>query len=91
VGGPTAKSFNLNFANIYDELDAQSERPANLFAAEDGAREATERLSRDAGYEPVYAGGLDAARLLEDHLALMFAINRAGVGPFFYRIWSPRS
>lgn len=90
VGGPTAKAFNLNFANIYDEIDAQSERPANLFAADDEARELTERLSRDAGYEPVYAGGLDAARALEDHLALMFAINRAGLGPFFYRIWSPR-
>jgi predicted dinucleotide-binding enzyme len=91
VGGPTAKAFNLNFANIYDEIDAQADRPANLFAAEDDARAVTEQLSRDAGYEPVYAGGLDAARMLEDHLALMFAINRAGVGPFFYRIWSPRS
>jgi predicted dinucleotide-binding enzyme len=90
VGGPTAKSFNLNFANIYDEIDAQPDRPANLFAAEDEARAVTEQLSRDAGYEPVYAGGLDAARLLEEHLALMFAINRAGLGPFFYRIWSPR-
>src|SRR5690242_17663952 len=39
VGGPTAKAFNLNFANIYDEIDTQSEQPANLFAAEDGARE----------------------------------------------------
>jgi 8-hydroxy-5-deazaflavin:NADPH oxidoreductase len=90
VGGPTAKAFNLNFANIYDEIDAQPDRPANLFAAEDNARGITEQLSRDAGYEPVYAGGLDAARALEDHLALMFAVNRAGLGPFFYRIWSPR-
>jgi predicted dinucleotide-binding enzyme len=91
VGGPTAKAFNLNFANIYDEIDAQSEQPANLFAAEDEAREVTEQLSRDAGYEPIYAGGLDAARALEEHLALMFAINRAGLGPFFYRIWSPKA
>ena len=91
IGGPTAKAFNLNFANIYGEIDAQSERPANLFAAEDDAREVTEQLTRDAGYEPVFAGGLDAARALEDHLALMFAVNRAGIGPFFYRIWSPRS
>jgi predicted dinucleotide-binding enzyme len=91
VGGPLAKAFNLNFANIYDEIDSQKERPANLFAAEDDARGIAEQLSRDAGYEPVYAGGLDAARALEDHLALMFAINRAGLGPFFYRVWSPRS
>src|SRR5205823_8497032 len=71
VGGPTAKSFNLNFANIYDELDSQSARPANLYAADDDAREATEQLIRDAGYDPIYAGGLDKARLLEAHLALM--------------------
>ena len=90
VGGPTAKAFNPNFANIYDEIDAQPDRPANLFAAEDDARGVTEQLSRDAGYEPVYAGGLDAARAIEDHLTLMFAINRAGLGPFFYRVWSPR-
>ena len=91
VGGPTAKSFNLNFANLYDELDRQSEPPANLYAADDDARDAVERLIRDAGYEPVSAGGLDQARALEDHLALMFAVNQAGLGPFFYRIWSPRS
>jgi hypothetical protein len=90
VKGPTAKSFNLNFANIYDEIDAQRERPANLFAADDDAREAVDQLTRDAGYEPVYAGGLDQARALEEHLALMFAVNRAGLGPFFYRMWSPR-
>jgi predicted dinucleotide-binding enzyme len=91
VGGPTAKSFNLNFANIYDELDSQAERPGNLYAAEDDAREATEQLVRDAGYDPINAGGLDKARLLEDHLALMFAVNQAGLGPHFYRVWSPRS
>jgi predicted dinucleotide-binding enzyme len=90
VGGPTAKAFNLNFANIYDELDAQSERPANLYAADDDARAVCEQLIRDAGYEPVSAGGLEQARALEDHLALMFAVNQAGLGPFFYRLWSPR-
>ena len=89
LGGPTAKSFNLNFAAIYDEIDAQADRPANLFAAEEEARQATEQLIRDAGYEPVYAGGLDQARALEEHLALMFAVSQAGTGPFFYRMWSP--
>jgi predicted dinucleotide-binding enzyme len=89
VGGPTAKAFNLNFARVYDEIGAQRERPSNLFAADDGAREAAERLSRDAGYDPVYAGGLDRARLLEEHLALMFAVNQAGLGPFFYRLARP--
>ena len=89
VGGPTAKSFNINFAAIYDEIGNQRARPSNLFAAEDGAREATEQLIRDAGYDPVYVGGLDKARALEDHLALVFSINQAGLGPFFYRIAKP--
>jgi predicted dinucleotide-binding enzyme len=90
VGGPVAKAFNLNFANIYDQIDAQADRPGNLFAADDDAREVTEQLIRDAGYDPVYAGGLEQARALEEHLALMFAVNQAGLGPFFYRMWSPR-
>lgn len=89
VGGPVAKSFNLNFANIYDEIDAQRVRPSNLYCAEDAAREVTEQLIRDAGYDPVYAGGLDRARMLEDHLELLFAVNQAGLGPFFVRYARP--
>ena len=89
VGGPTAKAFNLNFARIYDRIDAERARPSNLFAADPEAREVTEHLIRDAGYDPVYAGGLDAARMLEEHLALMFAVSQAGLGPFFYRIARP--
>ncbi len=89
VGGPTAKTFNLNFAAIYDEIDAQRVRPSNLYCAEDEARELTERLIREAGYEPVYAGGLERARLLEDHLELLFAVNQAGLGPFFVRYARP--
>src|SRR6266568_3938940 len=53
AGGPVAKSFNLNFANQYDKIDEQRVRPGNLYAAEDGARETTEQLIRDAGYEPI--------------------------------------
>jgi hypothetical protein len=89
VGGPTAKSFNLNFANVYDEIGAQRVRPSNLYCAEDEAREVTEQLIRDAGYEPVYAGGLERARMLENHLELLFAVNQAGLGPFFYRYAGP--
>jgi 8-hydroxy-5-deazaflavin:NADPH oxidoreductase len=89
VGGPTAKSFNLNFALVYDEIAAQRARPSNLYCADDEARELTEQLNRDAGYDPVDAGGLDRARLLEDHLELLFAVNQAGLGPFFYRYASP--
>jgi hypothetical protein len=89
VGGPTAKSFNTNFAALYDEIDEQRAAPCNLYAAEDGAREATEQLIRDAGYEPVYVGGLDYARKLEDHMALISAINQGGLGRFFYRYATP--
>lgn len=89
VGGPTAKAFNTNFAAIYDRIAEQRARPSNLVAAEDGAREVAEQLSRDAGYDPVVVGGLDKARALEDHLGLMSAINQAGLGRFFYRIAKP--
>jgi 8-hydroxy-5-deazaflavin:NADPH oxidoreductase len=84
VGGPVTKAFNLNFAALYDQIDAQRVRPSNLFAAEDGARAVTERLIGDAGYDPVYVGGLERARALEDHLmGLFMAVNQGGLGPFF--------
>jgi 8-hydroxy-5-deazaflavin:NADPH oxidoreductase len=89
VGGPTAKSFNLNFAAVYDEIDAQRVRPSNLYAAEDGARVVVEQLIRDAGYDPVSVGGLDNARMLEDALGLLFAASQEGLGPFFYRFAKP--
>jgi len=89
VGGPTAKSFSANFALVYDQISTQRVRPSNLYAADDEAREVTEQLIRDAGYEPAYAGGLDQARALEDHLGLLFALNQAGLGPFFYRYAKP--
>jgi 8-hydroxy-5-deazaflavin:NADPH oxidoreductase len=89
VGGPTAKSFNLNFAAAYDEIDSQRVRPSNLYAADDDAREVTEQLIRDAGYDPVPVGGLDKARMLEDALGVLFAANQAGLGAFFYRFARP--
>ncbi len=89
VGGPVAKSFNCNYAALYDQIDEQRVPPCNLYAAEDGARELTEQLIRDAGYHPVPAGGLENARMLEDHLGLMNAINNGGLGRFFYRYAAP--
>jgi predicted dinucleotide-binding enzyme len=85
VGGPVAKAFNANFANQYDKIDEQRVRPSQLYAAEDEAREVTEQLIRDAGYDPVSAGGLENARALEDYVGLLMAIIQAGLGPFFYR------
>jgi hypothetical protein len=84
TGGPVAKSFNLNFARLYDEIAKQERRPGNLYAADDDAREVTEQLIRDAGYEPVDAGGLEHARALEDFLGPLGA-----TGPKFYRFGGP--
>lgn len=84
TGGPVAKSFNLNYATLYGEIPKQRVPPSNLFAADDDAREVTEQLIRDAGYEPAYVGGLEHARALEDHLALLFAL-----GQVFYRYAPP--
>ena len=89
VGGPTAKSFNLNFAAVYHEIATQRVRPSNLFAADDDAREVTEQLINDAGYAPAYVGGLEHARALEEHLGPLFALSQAGLGPHFYRYAKP--
>jgi 8-hydroxy-5-deazaflavin:NADPH oxidoreductase len=83
-GGPVAKAFNLNFARLYDKIDEQPERPGMLYATDDEAREVTEQLIRDAGYDPVPAGDLEKARALEDFLGPFGAF-----GPSFYRFWKP--
>jgi predicted dinucleotide-binding enzyme/uncharacterized protein (DUF1330 family) len=85
VGGPVAKAFNLQHSALYDRLDEEPVRPSNLYAAEDGARERAEHLSRDAGFDPVSIGGLEHARVLEDAVGLFGAIRRAGGGPHFHR------
>jgi 8-hydroxy-5-deazaflavin:NADPH oxidoreductase len=89
TGGPVAKAFNTNFARLYDRLGEAGTRPTMVYAADDDARDVTERLIADAGYEPVSAGGLDAARAVEDFLAVIFAVSRAGLGPFVYRFAAP--
>jgi predicted dinucleotide-binding enzyme len=89
VGGPVAKAFNTNFARLYDQIDQQRVPPGNLYAADDEAREVTEQLIRDAGYDPIPAGGLENARLVEDQLTMVMAINQAGLGQVFYRYAKP--
>jgi predicted dinucleotide-binding enzyme len=81
TNGPVAKAFNANFAKLYDTIADQRLRPSCLYAAEDDAREVTEQLIRDAGYEPVSVGGIENARALED-----FVPNVLGkLGLVFYR------
>jgi len=87
TGGPVGKSFNLNFAVLYDQIAAQRVRPTSLYASDDAARQVTEHLITDAGYEPVRLGGLDKARAVED---LLWLPGAAGHGsPIFYRFAAP--
>jgi predicted dinucleotide-binding enzyme len=85
VNGPVAKSFNTNFAALYDQIASQAVRPSNLYAADDGARDVTEQLIKDAGYDPVFVGGLDKAPALESYIAIAFGVA-GSMGQFFYRM-----
>lgn len=90
TGGPTAKSFNVNFAALFDRLEAAKSTPSNIWCGDEEAREAVEQLNRDAGYEPVCAGPLQNAGIQESVLQLFFAIAKeGGVGPFVYRMAAP--
>jgi predicted dinucleotide-binding enzyme len=80
TNGPTAKSFNTNFAALYDRIGQAHSTPSNLWCGDEEARQVVERLNRDAGFEPVYAGPLENAALQENFLKL---------GRFFYRMASP--
>jgi len=83
--GPVAKAFNANFAHLYDQIGEQRVTPSCLFAADPAAREITEQLIRDAGYEPVSIGGLERERALEDFLTDVLAPSGMG----FYRFAPP--
>jgi 8-hydroxy-5-deazaflavin:NADPH oxidoreductase len=89
TGGPTAKSFNINFAALYEQLGEAGSTPSNLWCGDEEAREVVEHLNRDAGYEPVYAGPLENTAAQEQFINLVFAINQGGLGAFFYRIAPP--
>ena len=89
TNGPTAKSFNTNFAGLYDRIGEARSTPSNLWCGDEEARQVVERLNQDAGYEPVYAGPLENAALQENFLKFVFAINRGGLGRFFYRMAPP--
>ena len=85
TNGPVAKAFNANFATLYDQIGEQRVRPSCLYAADDEARDVAEQLIRDAGYDPVSAGGLENARALEDFVPGLFA----KIGQVFYRFAPP--
>ena len=89
TNGPTAKSFNINFASLYDRIGEASSRPSNLWCGDDEARQVVERLNRDAGYEPVYAGTLENASAQEDFIKLVFGIVQGTWGRSC-TAWRPR-
>jgi hypothetical protein len=91
TNGPTAKSFNLNFARLFDQIDSAGSRPGNIWCGDGETREVVEALIRDAGYDPIYLGPLENARMQEEAIRLWFAINQAGMGLFFYRFAPPDS
>ena len=88
TNGPTAKSFNLNFAVLYDQIGSMQTKPSNIWSGDEEARGVVEQLIRDAGYEPVYAGGLENAGAQEAAIGLFFGLAQAS-GRFFYRFASP--
>ncbi|HEY1853023.1 MAG TPA: hypothetical protein VGG40_00420 [Solirubrobacterales bacterium] len=90
TGGPTAKSFNLNFAALFDQLGSAGGRPGNFWCGDEEARETVETLCRDAGYEPIAAGPLANAALQEAMIGFYFAVAKeGGMGQFFYRFAPP--
>jgi predicted dinucleotide-binding enzyme len=87
LGGPTAKSFNVNFASLYDRLSEARVRPSNLWCGDEDARDLVEQLNRDAGYDPVYTGPLETAARTEAMIGMIFAVGES-LGPCVYRFAS---
>ena len=85
TNGPVAKAFNANLASLYDRIRDARVPPSCLYAADDDARDVTEQLIRDAGYEPVSLGGIENARALEDFVPGVLG----KVGRVFYRFAPP--
>src|SRR5579862_2825215 len=85
TNGPTAKSFNVNFASLYPRFAEARARPSNIWCGDAETREVVEQLNRDAGYDPVYAGPIENAALQEGMVKIVFAISE-GMGPFVYRL-----
>jgi 8-hydroxy-5-deazaflavin:NADPH oxidoreductase len=89
TNGPTAKSFNANFAALFDRLGEASSTPSNLWCGDEEARQVVEQLNRDASYEPIYVGPLENAGAQENFLKLIIGIAQGGMGQFLYRMAPP--
>jgi predicted dinucleotide-binding enzyme len=87
--GPTAKAFNTTLAVLYSSVDAEAVPPGTMFVSEPEARQTTEQLIRDAGFDPIHLGDLSQAPLLESLVALTVLLDKGDLGPFFYRFNRP--
>ena len=87
TGGPVAKSFNMNFGELFDVVREQRVRSSNWYVADEEACEVTEQLIRDAAYDPVRVGDLSRARDFEDAVWLLMGV--APQGGVFYRFAVP--
>jgi predicted dinucleotide-binding enzyme len=90
TNGPTAKSFNTNFAALYNRIGEADSKPSNMWCGDEEAREVVEQLNRDAGYEPVHTGPLENAAAQESFIHLTMGISQGGMGPFLYWIAPPK-
>jgi predicted dinucleotide-binding enzyme len=88
TNGPTAKSFNLNFAVLYERIADAGAKPSNIWSGDEEARGVVEQLIRDAGYDPFYAGPLENAAAQELTMRLFAAMAQAN-GQFFCRFGIP--
>jgi predicted dinucleotide-binding enzyme len=88
TGGPTAKSFNINFASLYGRLSEARARPSNLWCGDEEAREVVELLNHDVGYDPIRIGPIQKAAAQERMIDVIFAINEV-LGEYVYRFAPP--
>jgi hypothetical protein len=84
-GFRVVKAFNTTGANIMADAGRFAPRPAMFAAGDDPEARATALgLARDIGFEPVDAGPLRAARLLEAHAMLWIELAlKRGLGRDF--------
>jgi 8-hydroxy-5-deazaflavin:NADPH oxidoreductase len=90
-GAEVVKAFNTVFAALYEEV-AAADRPPSLVLCGDGAaaKEVVSGLARDAGFDPIDAGGLGEAGELDALARLVIGLAyQQGRGPFVYRFEAP--
>jgi len=80
-----AKAFNLNFASLYDQVAAEREAPGCLYCSDDEAREVTERLIRDASFEPVFTGGRALTRQAQPYMSDPGVVSTSPVSSRVFR------